>query len=391
MADALSVGHKPPPTLSPQDEALFRAFQANLLSLISHELRTPLTGILNSLSVLEEGAATSDFSSEELIKMARQNAQRLHRTLTTLLDLASLESGTFHVRLRETDLIKLVSGRLEMHQSVLRDRSLPVSKIMSVGAPVLADPQKFARAIDLCFQILIPRVEQASQLTVRAEGFSVQFEFTLAPGMETLWDTAWTQALAGHHGGVTSPTSAFAGVLQSEQAFLTRMEEGLGSEFLLIHEIIRQHKGRFAATREGRAVTLAIELPQLTSEVALQSVLSSRAYDASNELRSVTLILLGTQAATPADHLAKLIKPCLFRASDAVYALPELKRVALVLDDCRPEYVAPLLGRIENALGMKVLSGIAHCPVDGHDPVRLVELAKKRLTSGGVTERAISR
>src|SRR5262249_50215299 len=158
----------------------------------------------------------------------------------------------------------------------------------------------------------------------------------------TLWEAAWSQALAGHHGGVASPTSAFGGVLQSEQAFLTRMEEGLGSEFLLVHEIIRQHRGRFIAIREGRAVTLGLELPELSSETALQSVLSSRAYDASNELRSVTLILVGTSAGTEASHLAKLIKPCLFRASDAVYALPDLKRVALVLDDCRPEYVAPL-------------------------------------------------
>src|SRR4051794_1670953 len=71
MADALSVGHKPPATLSPQDETLFRAFQSNLLSLVSHELRTPLTGILNALSVLEEGAPSGDFSAEELITMAR--------------------------------------------------------------------------------------------------------------------------------------------------------------------------------------------------------------------------------------------------------------------------------------------------------------------------------
>jgi hypothetical protein len=64
-----------------------------------------------------------------------------------------------------------------------------------------------------------------------------------------------------------------------------------------------------------------------------------------------------------------------------VYALPDIGKVALVLDDCRPEYVAPLLNRIEKALGMKVHSGIAHCPVDGHDPLRLVELAKKRVAA----------
>ncbi|HUP57682.1 MAG TPA: hypothetical protein VM598_09540, partial [Bdellovibrionota bacterium] len=337
------------------------------------------------------GDPSGEFSAEELVRMARQNAQRLHRTLLTLLDLAAVESGTFHVRLREIDLLKLVSGRIEAHVSLFKDRGLPVRKTGVPGSPVLADPQKIARVVDLCFHILISRVEPSTPIQVTVQAAHVQIEFTLASGTESNWEKAWTQALAGHQGGVTSPTSAFSGVLQSEQAFLTRTEEGLGSEFLLIHEIIRQHKGKFFAIREGRAVTLTFELPELTSEGALQSVLSSRAYDASNELRSVTLILVGTPAGAEnlakrvmdAHHLAKLIKPCLFRASDAVYALPDLGKVALVLDDCKPEYVSPLLTRIEKALGMQVLSGIAHCPVDGHDPVRLLELAKKRLATTG--------
>src|SRR4051812_15448036 len=64
FGEALAIGHTPTAALAPQDETLFRAFQANLLSLISHELRTPLTGILNALSVLEEGGGMGEFSSE---------------------------------------------------------------------------------------------------------------------------------------------------------------------------------------------------------------------------------------------------------------------------------------------------------------------------------------
>ena len=383
FGEALAIGLTPTSSLAPQDESLFRAFQSNLLSLISHELRTPLTGILNALTVLEDGGGLGEFSNEELIRMARQNAQRLHRTLLTLLDLASLESGTFHVRLREIDLNKLVASRIDAHLSLLKDRKLEIERTQAGGPAVLADAQKLGRAVDLCFQGLIPRAGESTVIGVATHPHRIELEFQLAAGMEDAWTAAWSQAEAGFQGGVASPASAFAGVLQSEQAFLSRMEEGLGSEFLLIHEILRQHRGRFSAVRQGRTVSLLLELPILSSEEGLSAVLSSRAYEASSELRSVTLVLIQVpddlRSGVEMDAYAKQVKACFFRASDAVYLLPEVRKLSLVLDDCRPEYVPVLIQRIEKAINRKAVAGVAHCPADGHDPQRLLDLAKRRL------------
>ena len=44
------------------------------------------------------------------------------------------------------------------------------------------------------------------------------------------------------------------------------------------------------------------------------------------------------------------VKQCLFRATDAVYALPGPGRLALVLDDCKSEDVPRLLQRIQKNL-----------------------------------------
>ena len=383
FGETLAVGHQPPATLTPSDETLFRAFQSNLLSLVSHELRTPLTGILNALSVLEDGGGMGEFSNEELVRMARQNAQRLHRTLLTLLDLASLESGTFHVRLREIDLNKLVASRLDAHQSIFRDQKLKVERASLAGAAVLADAQKLSRAVDLCFQALLPRVKEGSEVRISAQANHVEIRFELTGGTESAWSTAWSQAIAGFQSGIASPTSAFAGVLQSEQAFLSRMEEGLGSEFMLIHEILRQHQGRFTATQKGPAIALKLEIPILSSEEGLRAVLTSRAYEASSELRSVTLVLIhvpdDVKRGADTEAFAKQVKSCFFRASDAVYLLPDVRKLALVLDDCRPEYVPVLVARIEKAISREAMVGVAHCPLDGHDPERLLDLAKRRL------------
>jgi hypothetical protein len=205
----------------------------------------------------------------------------------------------------------------------------------------------------------------------------------LKAGLDELWRSAWSQAQAGYQGGVASPASAFSGALQSEAAFLTRMEEGLGSEFLLIFEIARLHQGRFSAEFDpalrDRAVRLVLELPELTSEAGLHAVLASRAYQASMELGTVALGLVQVPAGTAVEAFRSQVKKTLFRATDAVYALPKRRQIALVMDDCKPEDAPRLLARIERAFGQALHYGVAACPSEGTDPTHLLELAERRL------------
>jgi hypothetical protein len=389
LFEAFSVGHAPPPALNEAQEALFRAFQSNLLSLISHELKTPLMGILNALQLLADadGEAGGALSTEELIAMARRNAQRLNRSLSALLDLAAVESGTFHARLKEVHLGRVVRTRVHAQEPEMREEGLRLVLPSDAGeetfAPVLADPQKLGRAIELCLDAAIPRAERGSELKVRISSSAFELTFTLKPGFEVLWRKAWSEAQVGFQSGVSAPGSAFRGTMQSEQAFLTRMEEGLGSEFLLIHEIMRLHDGRFEAefdpALERREITLRLTVPELSSEAGLLAVLSSRAYQASMELGSVALALAEVPAGIAPEVFRLQVKKTLFRASDAVYALPEVRRIALVMDDCRPEDAPRLLARIEKSLGRPLRHGIATCPKDGFEPGQLIELAGRRL------------
>ncbi|NBC16596.1 MAG: PAS domain-containing protein [Bacteroidetes bacterium] len=73
------------------------AFLANM----SHEIRTPLTAIIGYADLLKhnDGAAQAGFA--EMIELA---GQRLMTTLTSVLDLAQLESGAFEVSLHPVDL-----------------------------------------------------------------------------------------------------------------------------------------------------------------------------------------------------------------------------------------------------------------------------------------------
>lgn len=382
FAEAAEIGHSPRAEPSLHDAAIFRAFQSNLLSLISHELRTPLMGVLNALTLLDErdeGNPASEFSQTEMIAMARSNAQRLHRALMTLLDLAALESGTFHARLKELDLARVVRHRVSVHSRGFKDRGIPVKVVESGESPVLADAQKITRAVDLILEVMLARAAERSEVTFALAHSTVSISFTLAEGGEDAWQQAWMQGLAGFEGGVNSPTSAFAGVLQSERGFLTRSEEGLGSELLLVHQILRLHSGMFTARLDGAQVTLKLELPELSGEPGLQAVLTSRAYEVSHELGSVALVVVTVPPGMKTEEFSSRVKRNLFRSSDAAYLLPRSQEVALVLDDCKAEDAPRLLGRLEKALERKLQFGMAHCPSDTMDPARLLTLARERL------------
>ena len=377
----MAVGHTPPPGLAPQDAAALRVYQSNLLSLISHELRTPLMGILNSLGMMEEGAEAGGISREELVTMAKRNAHRLHRTLSALLDLAQVESGIFHARLREVELPRLVHVQLAENATELHDQKLKVEleEVIGQTVPVLADPQRLGRALELCLQVLLARAEPGSEVQVRISSARVVFDFRIVAGTESLWENAWSQAVAGYEAGVVSPSSAFAGTLKSEQEFLSRMEEGLGSEFMLVHEIMRLHQGKFTEKHQGQDVSLVIELPELSSDEGLHAVLASRTGNSHSALDSVALGLVQVPDGVSVDAFRAQVKKGLFRSSDAAYSLPSRKRVALILDDCKPEDAPRLLARLEKSMGKTLAFGIAACPSEGMDPKLLLELAEKRL------------
>ncbi len=349
--------------------------------------------ILNSLTLLEEGASGA-FAPGELVGIARRNAERLRQTLTALLDWSAIESGVFRLKLREVDLQRLVETRLEAHRGVLRDQGIRLlletphapSPELAAGARsvLLADPQKLGRAIELALEALLGRIQKGSELRVRVGRGRVEFGFTLQPALKTRFEAAWREAQVG---------PAFAEARGTEREFLTRDEEGLGSEFPLLLQIVKLHQGRVTLIESRRSAGvdgLVLEVPELSSEEGLMAVLGSRAFEASNELSAVALGLIEVPRISAhhepdeaeVEAFRVRVQGHLFRASDAVYALPSRRQVALVLDDCKPEDAPRLLERIQKSMGQVLRYGVAACPSEGIDPAHLMELAARRLDHG---------
>ena len=103
-----------------------------ILATVSHELRTPLTAILGfAITLRERGAEIEHGQYRELLRHLAEQAERLDRLLTDLLDLDRLRHGSLIPEFAETDVSELVARITSMHGVAVQ--SEPV--VAAVDAP----------------------------------------------------------------------------------------------------------------------------------------------------------------------------------------------------------------------------------------------------------------
>ena len=83
---------------------------------VSHELRTPLTSLLASVGLVASGAL-GELSSQasDLIKIARDNGDRLMALINDLLDVEQIASGKMSYQMEELDVSNVLANSLTAH------------------------------------------------------------------------------------------------------------------------------------------------------------------------------------------------------------------------------------------------------------------------------------
>lgn len=91
-----------------QELSRLNAAKSFFVSIVSHEFRTALTGIQG----FSEMMRTEDFTIEEMREFAKdinEDAKRLNRMITEMLDLDRMESGTMVLHRKVTDINELIT------------------------------------------------------------------------------------------------------------------------------------------------------------------------------------------------------------------------------------------------------------------------------------------
>jgi two-component system sensor histidine kinase KdpD len=128
--------------------------QKALLNTVSHNLRAPLasiTGVLDSL--MEDQGLLDPQTQRELLRSAREQAERLNRLVGNLLDMTRLEGGAIHLRIESWDVRDVVDAALAQ----LGERNLPGQ--LSIDIP--ADLPPVAMDFALITQTLVNILDNA--------------------------------------------------------------------------------------------------------------------------------------------------------------------------------------------------------------------------------------
>ncbi len=119
--------------------------QRRLVADASHELRTPLAAMRSEIDVSLR-ADDLPRSARAVLESAREEVDRMSRTVLDLLTLAAADEGAYRVVLAPADLATMADGVLEALRPLARERGVTLTRDGG-PAPVLADAQELGRAI----------------------------------------------------------------------------------------------------------------------------------------------------------------------------------------------------------------------------------------------------
>ena len=102
--------------------------RAALLTSISHDLRTPLASILGAVSSLRSFPERYSASErDELLATLQEEAERLNRFVSNLLDMTRLESGAIELKLELIDVAEIVGSALQRAGNVFAGHHVDVN------------------------------------------------------------------------------------------------------------------------------------------------------------------------------------------------------------------------------------------------------------------------
>jgi PAS domain S-box-containing protein len=142
------------------------------VSTVSHELRTPLTSIRGALGLLEGGVAGALPSlAVEMVRIARQNADRLVRLINDILDLEKMEAGKLVLRLQDVDAARLVAQALDSVRSMAAEANVRIVSEVTLFEALRGDDDRLVQVLTNLLSNAVKFSPAGSVVTVRV-GFA---------------------------------------------------------------------------------------------------------------------------------------------------------------------------------------------------------------------------
>jgi two-component system, NtrC family, sensor histidine kinase KinB len=172
-----------------QDVTRLRRFDElkdDLVATVAHEFRTPLTSLRMAIHLVLEGVAgTLTEKQGDLLYAARDDCQRLQRTVDELLDLARIQSGKLTMQPRPLRAADLVHQAIDLHRAQAAEKQIALTASVGLGLDqVLADPQRVQLVLSNLLSNAIRHSPQNSTVDIAVVPQNGQIRFAVTDAGE---------------------------------------------------------------------------------------------------------------------------------------------------------------------------------------------------------------
>jgi signal transduction histidine kinase len=224
------------------------AAKTEFFSNVSHEFRTPLTLMLGPLEdALGDAAEPPGPRQRARLELARDNALRMTKLVSTLLDFSRLEAGRMKARFAPVDLARCTADLAAMFRSAAERAGLR----LTVDCPPASEPAWVDR--ELWDRIVPNLLSNALKFTLRGE-IAVRLRETESRFVLEVADT-----------GVGIPAEEIPRMFQRFHRVPSaggRSNEGSGIGLNLVRELVTLHGGTVSVESTlGGGSTFRVEVP----------------------------------------------------------------------------------------------------------------------------------
>jgi two-component system phosphate regulon sensor histidine kinase PhoR len=231
-------------------EMMRREFVAN----VSHEIKTPLTALKGFAETLLSGALDDRETARSFLQIIYNEADRLNRLITDILQLSKMESGQYQLNYSPVELKPLLEKLMKMMATQAR--------MKSISLHIEATEETFVEADeDLLLQILINLVSNGINYTPNGGRVTVSAEYIELPESTDLMRITVSDT------GIGIPKQdqqrIFERFYRVDKA-RSRESGGTGLGLSIVKHLVELHYGSIAVdSRPGLGSNFTIELPLL--------------------------------------------------------------------------------------------------------------------------------
>jgi two-component system phosphate regulon sensor histidine kinase PhoR len=216
---------------------------------VSHELRTPITAVKGFSETLLDGAMHDPDITKQFLQIIHDEADRLTRLVTDLLELSKIESGHAPFRFAKTDLVKLAERTVARYTHQAEQAGL------TLRAELPQEPVEGLVDGDRIAQVLINLVGNAIAYTPAGGEVVVAVEGSLDGAVLEVRDT-----------GIGIPSEdlprLFERFYRVDKA-RDRRSGGTGLGLAIVKHIVEGHGGRVQVNSTvGKGSTFRVFLPK---------------------------------------------------------------------------------------------------------------------------------